>query len=273
MGFGKRIGRIIRSNINDMLSAAEDPQKQLDLLVSEMEDSLKEAKQLLVRALADEKRLQRQLDETDQLARMWEGKARQAVEAGADNLAREALRKKRTYDDLAAEYDEQLAQQQEAVDQLRAQYKQLEVRLEEAHAKRRTLGTELRRRQVRAKGAEGTPQRQTGAATDRTAFDRFDEMAGRIEQLEAETQAAGEIEAVLGEDERLAAEIDSLGGRGAGRSAQRRDEDVRVDIELEELRRKTGAPAPPPAPAEPAAEGQPRARRSRRRGTPGPEEA
>ena len=108
MGIGKRLSRIIKSNVNELLAAAENPEKQLALAVTEMDDALRQAKQNLIQQMAGEKRLQRQLDETDELVKLWSDKAQQAVNAGQDDLAREALRKKRTYEELATEYDRQL---------------------------------------------------------------------------------------------------------------------------------------------------------------------
>lgn len=243
MSFGKRLSRIIRSNVNDMLSAAEDPEKQLDLLLSEMEDALRQAKQHLIRALTDEKRLQRQLDETDDLVKLWHEKAQQAVDAGKDDLARDALRKKRTYEDLATEYDGQLAEQQRAVDQLREQYKLLEQRLKEARERRHSLRAELYRRQAQGRiesRRPGTRRVDTSSLTERSAFDKFDEMADKIIDLEAQTQASRELEDYL-DDRELADQIDRESGRTTPRTTRiRDDESLRVDIELEEMRKRAG---------------------------------
>ncbi len=259
MSFGKRLGRIIKSNINDLLSSAEDPEKQLDLYLTDMEDALRQAKQHLIRALADEKRLRRQLDEADDLTRLWAGKAQQAVDAAKDDLARDALRKKRTYEDLAGEYDTQLAEQQDAVDKLREQYKQLEARLREARDKRRTLQADIyrQRAQGQIEGRRGRARSiDTGSLTEQTAFDKFDEMAGKIEDLEARTEASREIEDYLEPDRELAERIDSeTGRRRSGRSRQQSEADLQVDIELEEMRKRAGRAAEQPS------EG----RRSRRR--------
>lgn len=248
MGFTKRFGRIIKANLNDALAAAEDPNKQLELLISEMEDGLRQAKVMLVRALADEKRLQRQLDETEDLVRLWQDKAQQAVEVGQDDLARQALRKKRTYDELAQELDEQLLEQQQAVDQLREQYKRLEQRLEQARVRRRDIGAERVRRRHQDAEEERRPRARpidASALTNTRAFDKFDEMADKVENLEAETEAAREIEEMLEGDDELAAAIDRAAGR-SGRSSRGRasrpvdDEALKVDIELEQMRRRAG---------------------------------
>lgn len=264
MGIGKRIGRIIKSNLNDLLSAAEDPEKQLDLLITEMEDSLRQAKQQLVEQLAMEKRLQRQLDETDELVKLWADKAQQAVNAGEDNLAREALRKRKTYEELATQYDQQLFEQQTAVDQLREQYKVLEQRLKEARARRPQITERVRR--TRDASSPGIGRTDTGRVFDKSAFEKFEEMAEKVDTIEAETAARREIQEMLAPEEELSRRIDDAGRARTGASRGRTDEDLKIDIELEEMRKKAGRP-----------EGASGGRLSRRRGAetepPAPAEA
>ncbi len=236
MGIGKRLSRIIKSNVNDLLSAAEDPQKQLDLLITEMEDGLRQAKQELINQVATEKRLQRLLDEADDAARLWAERAQQAVDSGRDDLAREALRKKRTHEELATEYDQQLAEQQRAVDDLRVQYKQLEQRLREYRDRRGSLRAPRSRR-----GSEtGLVARgDAPALRERSAFDKFEEMAEKVDDLEARTQAERELSSLLDSGDELAARIETAGTRRSERREQ--DEaDLKVDLELEELRKRSG---------------------------------
>jgi len=268
VSFGKRFARIIRSNLNDLLSHAEDPEKQMDLALSDMQDALRQGKQVLIGALAEEKRLQRELDQADELTRLWEGKAQQAVAAGRDDLAREALRKKRTYADLATELDTRLADQQKAVDDLRAQYKLIERRIAEAQDRRRAVTAE-RVRRSRDRQADAPPSAvASGLIKDRSSFDKFEEMAEKVERFETETDARRELDTLLDSDDRLAREIDSLGG-GRGTARGKEEHDLNVEIELEDLRKRAGErPAPPPEAArepEPPADAGPPERRSRRR--------
>ena len=240
MGIGKRLSRIIKSNVNELLAAAENPEKQLALAVTEMDDALRQAKQNLIQQMAGEKRLQRQLDETDELVKLWSDKAQQAVNAGQDDLAREALRKKRTYEELATEYDRQLYEQQTAVDQLRTQYKELEQRLAEYKDRAKRIGVDKVRRdaatqQVERRVARGPRPVDTAPLVDRSAFDKFEEMADKVENFEAETQAARELNEALHPEDELATKIDRASGRAKG------EQDLRADIELEELRRRAPA--------------------------------
>lgn len=283
MGITGRIGRIIRSNLNDMLSRAEDPQKQLDQALLDMEQALRDAKQVLVKQLGEEKRMQRELDAADENVREWQDRANRAVDAGRDDLAREALRKSRTYEDLGNQLDAQLAEQQKAVDSLRAEYRLLEQRIEEARERRREIGRELQRRRMTRPAEPGARQVDSTPLRDRSAFDKFEEMADRVHQFEAETEARAELDQYLRAEDDLAAQIDQLGGGSSPADADRRareERDLSLELELEEMKRRAGRPSAPPADA-PAADAAasddapaaPTGRRSVRRNADAPAES
>ena len=91
MGIFSRLGTLIRSNINDLITKAEDPEKMLSQVLLEMQQQLVEAKKAVAIAIADEKKLQKQYTSETDKAKEWERKAMVAVRAGDDNLARQAL--------------------------------------------------------------------------------------------------------------------------------------------------------------------------------------
>ena len=91
MGIFSRLGTLIKSNLNDLISKAEDPQKMLNQIVVEMQNQLVEAKKQVAVSIADEKRLKKNWDEQVELSAEWERKAMLAVRSGDDALAKEAL--------------------------------------------------------------------------------------------------------------------------------------------------------------------------------------
>ena len=98
MGIFSRLGTLIKSNLNDLICKAEDPQKMLNQIVLEMQNQLVEAKKQVAVSIADEKRLKKQWDEQIELSKEWERKAMLAVRAGDDVLAKEALSRKQEHD-------------------------------------------------------------------------------------------------------------------------------------------------------------------------------
>src|SRR5262252_89730 len=188
MGIFSRLGALIKSNINDLISKAEDPEKMLSQVLLDMQSSLVDAKKQVAVAIADEKRLQKQLETEQEKSKEWERKAMLAVRANDDTLAREALSRKQEHDNIGGQYQAQWMQQKAAVDKLKDALRLLNNKIEEAKRKKNILV-------ARKKRAEA--QRQIASTMqglgDTSAFDTFDRMAEKINLLEAEAEAGAEL--------------------------------------------------------------------------------
>jgi phage shock protein A len=141
MGILDRMSRLIRANINDMIDKAEDPEKMLNELMREMQASIREARQQVANMIAQEKLVEAELQEAQMDAREWERKAELALQRDREDLAREALRRKRDAEEISTVYATQLASQQDVVEKLRNQLKVLERKYEEAESKRETFSS------------------------------------------------------------------------------------------------------------------------------------
>ena len=188
MGIFSRLGTLIKSNINDLISRAEDPEKMLSQVLLEMQQQLVEAKKAVAVAIADEKRLQKQYNSELDKSKEWERKAMLAVRAGDDQLARQALVRKQEHENIAAQFQQQWIAQKGAVDKLKDALRLLANKIEEAKRKKNILV-------ARKKRAEA--QRQIASTMqglgDTSAFDTFDRMAEKINLLEAEAEAGAEL--------------------------------------------------------------------------------
>src|SRR6516162_8025937 len=91
MGIFDRLSTLLRSNINDLISRAEDPEKMLNQILVDMRSQLAKAKQQVATAIADEKRLRDQADAEYRQGQDWEQKAMLAIKEGRDDLAKQAL--------------------------------------------------------------------------------------------------------------------------------------------------------------------------------------
>jgi len=91
MGIFDRLSSLLRSNINDLISRAEDPEKMLNQILVDMRGQLAKAKQQVATAIADEKRLRDQADAEFRQVHDWEQKAMLAVKENRDDLAKQAL--------------------------------------------------------------------------------------------------------------------------------------------------------------------------------------
>jgi phage shock protein A len=242
MGIFSRIGTLFKSNVNDIISKAEDPEKMLNQIVLDMQNQLVEAKRQVAISIADQKRLEKQRDEQADLGQEWERKAMLAVRAGDENLAREALKRKAEHDSQFAEFGKQAQLQKDAVDKLKDQLRTLNDKIEEARRKKNILIA----RQKRAE-AQKTIQDTMSGISDTGAFDTFERMSQKVDQIEAEASASAELGAELSGDT-LQQKFKALESGGAG-----------TDMALSELKAKMGIAPPPSAKAAlpPAAESDP----------------
>src|SRR5215210_3172588 len=91
MGIFDRFTSLLKSNINDLISRSEDPEKMLTQILLDMRSQLVKAKQQVASAIADEKRLRDQADAEYKQAQDWEQKAMLAIGEGRDDMAKQAL--------------------------------------------------------------------------------------------------------------------------------------------------------------------------------------
>ncbi|HWA14886.1 MAG TPA: PspA/IM30 family protein, partial [Gemmatimonadales bacterium] len=91
MGIFDRLSTLIRSNINDLITRAENPEKMLNQLIGDMKGQLAKAKQQVASSIADEKKLQADAENMKKQADDWERRAMLAVQENRDDLAKQAL--------------------------------------------------------------------------------------------------------------------------------------------------------------------------------------
>src|SRR6266496_2170330 len=139
MGIIDRLSTLIRSNINDLISRAENPQKVLEQLIVDMRNQLAKAKQQVAAAIADEKRLSAQAEQEKKLSEDWEKRAVLAVQEGRDDLAKQALLRYNEHVQGAVQLQETWVKHREETERLKASLRQLNDKIEEAKRKKNIL--------------------------------------------------------------------------------------------------------------------------------------
>ena len=191
MGLFSRLGTLIRSNINELINKAEDPEKMLNQVLVDMKQQLVEAKKQVAVAIADEKRLKKQYEQERERAVDWERKAMLAVKAGDDELARAALARKAEHEEVSLTLEQQWDAQKQSVEQLKGALRSLDSKIEEAKRKRNILVS----RQKRAE-AQRMINETMANINSTSALDTFERMSDRVTQLEAEAEATAELGAL-----------------------------------------------------------------------------
>ena len=188
MGILERMQRLVRANVNDLIDRAEDPEKMIDQILRDMQTNIVTARSQVAAMIAQEKELEADLKETRQLSTEWADKAKRAVDAGKDDLAREALRRKRDNDENASGYEQQHAVQIQTVEKLKSQLQQLESKYQQTLGQRDSLLARQRRAKATQKVAEFTT---TLSPLDAGA--ELDRMERKIRSNESQAAALTEM--------------------------------------------------------------------------------
>src|SRR5213082_3193621 len=186
MGIFDRLSTLIRSNINDLISRAENPKKMLNQLIVDMRTQLAKAKQQVAAAIADEKRLAAQVDQERKAAEDWE---RRAV------LAEQALLRHNEHAQGALQLHDTWIKHREETERLKVSLRQLNDRIEDAKRKKNILIA----RQKRAE-AHKRIQETMSSIGDKSVFETFERMAEQIEHEERKLIAAAEVNEDLSGD-------------------------------------------------------------------------
>lgn len=195
-GMFARMADILRSNINEALDRAEEPEKMIRQMVREMEEAVGKATASVGTAVASQKRLERQHVDCLAQAAEWQRKAERAVEAGEDELARKALERKASLQRAAEDLAPALEESSRTSEQLREQLRELKGKLEEARMREGTL---VARHQA-ATARKRIAQSMHGLG-DR-AFSSFEHFEQRVSDTEADAEAHAEVTSELGEFDR-----------------------------------------------------------------------
>lgn len=188
MNIFERISRLVKSYANAIISSVEDPEKMLEQTVLEMNNDLIKMRQATAQVLASQKQLENRYKSAQQAADDWYRRAKLALEKGNDNLAREALVRRKSFEDNANGLKSQLGQQKNVVDKLVSNTRLLESKIQEAKSKKDTL-------KARAQSAK-TAQKVNevlGTVSTSSALAVFDKMEEKVMALEAEADALNQL--------------------------------------------------------------------------------
>lgn len=195
-----RIGTILRANLNDVLSRAEDPEKIINQTLMDMRQAQYEARMEVAQAIAEGKKLERDYQANIKESGAWLNKAEQALKQEREDLAREALKRKTANNDLAEGLKEQLDAHNGMVEKLKTQLRALDAKIGEAERKRQLLIA----RQKRAEAQESLSGAMSKTDTHK-AFEAFDRMEQKIEGMEDRITAEEELVKDLSLDDEFAA--------------------------------------------------------------------
>jgi phage shock protein A len=183
MALLERVGTLLRANINDLIEKAEDPEKLARQLVLDMENQLLQVKTQVAIAIADQHLLQKKLKEHEDTMNQWTRKAELAVQKQQDDLARAALQRSLSNQQLAAGFAEQLEDQRAETETLRNAFDRLQQKLDETRSTCEMLIAQHRR--ARTVGKANASRTIAAAHQRSTALNRLRSTIQRNEATNA----------------------------------------------------------------------------------------
>lgn len=191
MGIFNRIGDIIKSNVNDLIDRAEDPEKMVKQIIIDMQKELKKSTEALGKAKTSERLAKKQYEDALKVSADWESKAKSALQAGDTELAKKALAKKVKADEDVSNYKEMydtISTQTEAIEN---QVEAIKAKLDEAKSRQAMLIARSQMADTKKNLAQSL-----GGIDSSSSSEKFDRMEEKIIRKEAEADAFADISGV-----------------------------------------------------------------------------
>ena len=228
MGILTRIFNLFRATTSDLLDKAEDPEKMIKQMISDLEAQKKKAKEQMTEALALQKRLERDTEKEHQEAKKWEQKAILAVQNEKDDLAKEALTRKNEHLRRALDFEKQLEMHRNNADSLKESYQTMEDKIDEIKRKQGLLSV----KQKQAEAQENIYKTIEGLGDTSGIMDTIERAEEKVENLQARAEAYQEI-SMESDQESLEKKFKEL-----------EHESPDMEMELLELKKRATLPVP-----------------------------
>ena len=228
MGILTRIFNLFRATTSDLLDKAEDPEKMIKQMISDLEAQKKKAKEQMTEALALQKRLERDTEKEHQEAEKWEQKAILAVQNEKDDLAKEALTRKNEHLRRALDFEKQLEMHQNNADSLKESYQTMEDKIDEIKRKQGLISV----KQKQAEAQEKIYKTIEGLGDTSGIMDTIERAEEKVENLQARAEAYQEI-SMESDQESLEKKFKEL-----------EHESPDMEMELLELKKRAALPVP-----------------------------
>lgn len=196
MGIFRRLSDMLKSNVNDLIDRAEDPEKMVKQIIIDMQKELTKATQNYGKAKASERLAEKKYLEAKKVSESWELKAKAALAQGNEDLAKKALAKKIKADEDVATYKEMYDSISAQTEAIGDQVEVLKSKLDEAKARQAML---IARSQMAE--TQKNLAKSTGGFDGASAMEKFSRMEEKIERKEAEAAAFTEIAGTAEDDE------------------------------------------------------------------------
>ena len=194
----KRVRDIITASIHEMLTGIEDPEKMVHQMIREMEQSIAEMRKNAASSIGMQKMVERRLLKAIEEQAAWQENAELAVKQGKDKLAKKALKKKRSYNEVLHALEAELSEQKRIVSHIKDELRLVEEKVQETRMKRETLISKKRAAETKRRLIESMERANKNLAMSDggkiiNGFTEFKKLEDNVERGIAETEAEREL--------------------------------------------------------------------------------
>ena len=230
MGVFQRLSDLLKSNVNDLIDRAEDPEKMVKQIILDMQTELTKATQNYGKAKASERLAEKKYLEAQKISADWESKAKTALAKGDQDLAKQALARKVKADEDLVNYKEMYESISAQTDAIGDQVEVLKAKLEEAKSRQAMLIARSQMAETKKNLAKAS-----GSFDGNSSFEKFQKMEEKVERKEAEADAFTEI---------AGSSLNGGCGDELRDSFEKLESDAKVDAELQRLIAEMNGSAP-----------------------------
>ncbi|NCB00796.1 MAG: phage shock protein A, partial [Spirochaetia bacterium] len=162
---------------NSLLDKAEDPEKMIKLMMSEMEDTLIELKSSCATIIAAQKKIDRQISEAEPAIDRWIERAKLALSKNREDLAREALVMKNQTIQKVEKLRSDFKDKQTMIDSCKENIRKVEEKLSSVRVKYQNLS----KNEVR-------PERKENSRQENDFDYRFNQMDEKLDKMGSTSQ-------------------------------------------------------------------------------------
>lgn len=170
MGIFSRFKDIVNSNINTLLDKAEDPEKMVRMMISEMEDTLIEMKSNYMNTVEKLQKNRQIIDEMTRAEERWVERAKLAISNQRDDMAKEALSEKHSLGREKEQLKKVCAELENSIETAKLEIAQITQKLQEVKERYRVI-------KKSDSFESGTSTRSRG-----NRFDSIDEILKRMDE-------------------------------------------------------------------------------------------
>jgi phage shock protein A len=178
-----RVGRVLRSQLTHWQQEQEAPEQLLERLLGEMELELIEMRRAMAEAIATFKSTERQREAQKLIAQRWYDRAQGALDEGNEDLAREALGHRQSYQFHTDSLGKSLEEQRSVIERVRGELQKLERKYIDLKTKKSLYLARLKSAIAAQKIEE-----IAGNLDNASASSLFERIETKILELEAERE-------------------------------------------------------------------------------------